>query len=158
MKKWLPMTMVLILLSHEAKISLAESAVERIKAFLQADDSALGLEGQFINTPPEYGTRCELLWDFTPKAENYLTVRGEYAPRNGLGDGIFFADPGIEVIEVKDHSLVIEQTIDDDFSSGLRTRLMIKKTERNLWVDITTMRSMWWLTDSVDKHCVVVAP
>lgn len=158
MKKGLPMTVVLVLLSHEATVSSAESAVARVKAFLHADDSSLRLEGHFVDTPPEYGRRCELLWDFTPNAENYLTVRGEYAPRNGLGDGIFFADPGMEVLEARDQSLVIEQAIDDGFSSGLQTRLTIKKTERNLWVDITTIRSMWWLTDSVDKHCLVVMP
>lgn len=126
-----------------------------LRAFFSVDQDHIKLTGVFFDTPAEYGKQCELWVDFSSAAGAYISLRGEYAPKNSVGEGIYFADAEYKLAEVNEQSIVLSQTISNGFGNDVATEIQISKQNGYWLIDLKTSRTLWWLTDTVIKHCKV---
>lgn len=122
------------------------------------------LNGQYINTPTEYGQNCQIHIDFTSPGQEIITLTGDYTPATSIGDGIYFNEPehtltGVNAtISTESRSLEVSQTISDSLSTGTQTSMKITRNRNQVEVLLRQTNRFLLIGYTITKHCSAVFP
>jgi len=160
MKSFLLITaLTLTVFTAQPMNSLKQQSYLAIKDFFQLNNNqSLVLNGQHVSTPAEYGKTCRITIDFTQPGNEFIAISGEYTPFTKVGDGIFFnaAEDSFTDLSYQKDSLIIEQTINDSFSTWTKNTLEFHKKNQSLVVNFQQTNSFLFFTDHIKKQCIVV--
>lgn len=160
MKNFLLITaLTLTVFTAQSMNNFKQQSYFAIKDFFQLNNQTLVLNGLHVSTPPEYGKTCRITIDFSQPGKEFLVISGEYTPYTKVGDGIFFnaAEDSFTDLSYKKDILIIEQTLNDSFSTWTKNTLEFRKNAQSLLVNFQQTNSFLFFTDSIKKQCIVVA-
>jgi hypothetical protein len=136
--------------------AMKQKAYSAIKDHYLLQGQMMEFNGHFVDTSPDYGNTCRILINFSEQGAEYVTVIGEYAPSNTIGEGVYFnaTDNTFINVIVKNGQLTIEQEFTDGFSTWTKTLLKLTKLSGKLDATIQQTNSFLFFSDTQEKHCI----
>jgi hypothetical protein len=158
MNEKLVFSLLSLLVMTASSGGMKHQAYSAVKEFFQIAGQRLVFDGRYVDTLSKYGPTCRIVVDFSMPGEEYVAVSGEYTPVGTIGDGLYFdADEStFTQVEFKNESLMIEQKLQEGFSTWTKTRLTVSRHSKKLDVIVHQTSRLLLVPDTVTKRCVVL--
>lgn len=141
-----------------AEMNNKQVAYSSVRQFFNIKNQKIVLDGHFQESDEAYGQVCKIYIDFTQVGEEYLTVVGEFTPIGTIGDGIYFNEDKSTFQQVKQKNgfLSLEQKITDSFSTGMKTRMELRRNINQLELFLYQNKQfLFFFTQTIEKKCIV---
>ncbi len=139
------------------EFNIKQGALASVERFFNIRDQKWVMDGMFVDTDAAYGESCQIIIDLSKSGDHILALRGEYDPKNTVGEGINFkAGPDTFMeLESAPSRLLIKQAMADSFSTGVETAALLTKEGRILRMKVEIQSTFLFIPSNVSKTCQV---